>query len=169
MATWGPIQLRFKGSRQVEFDGEASPAPGGGSMPIKVVRVPIAFNTPGINADGAGGGGIDLYVPAAGDLIWWGASPIFLNTPWNAAGSQLNFTWADLASQFLTQGLVGGTNPQAADGHSFDPIASFSLVSNNPCLVTDATPLRVIIDDSSGGDPGATTGEGEIVLVVFAA
>lgn len=41
MATWGPIQLRLKGSRQVEFDGEASPAPGGGSAPIQQASVTL--------------------------------------------------------------------------------------------------------------------------------
>jgi hypothetical protein len=33
--TWGPIKLRLSGSDQEIFDGEASPAPGGGSMPVQ--------------------------------------------------------------------------------------------------------------------------------------
>jgi hypothetical protein len=54
VATWGPIQLRLKGSRQVEFDGEASPAPGGGSMPEQA----IYSNSTGV--DIPNGGSVNL-------------------------------------------------------------------------------------------------------------
>jgi hypothetical protein len=136
----------------------------GGSQPF--VRVPLAFDTPNLVLTG-----IDAYVPAPGDHVLWINSYMSITTAWDGTTPHLNFTYSDLASEYVSFALDG------ADGVNADVHTTQAKVSMQGDLnwtffdsfFPDATPLRLIVDDGNGGDPGSTQGEGELVLFIIPA
>lgn len=114
--SWGAIKLRLRESDQTIFDGEASPAPGGGSMPLLMAAIQhqtdnglglSAFDEFPLLDDLEGYGGMSALSTSAmllhaGDSIWPGVdaptysagaltlgSCVFALT--NAAGTQMIF------------------------------------------------------------------------------
>lgn len=133
--------------------------------PVNILRVPIAFNTPGLVLSG-----IPVYTPKIGDLVWPGVS---LWTPWDGAGTPQFYVHSQGAAyasdNILNSGLVPA-DVDYAQGANWALLTGASPVAiSGAYRAVTATPLRVVVDDGTGGDPGATQGAGEIVLIVAAA
>lgn len=147
---------------------------GGSSQPIKIVRVPLAFDTPDLVVTG-----IDAYTPEAGEGISWPLSYLSITTPWDYTAEfpddacLLNYTFSDAASAFNSSDLTQG--PDQADGTSWTlqpayvNFAALNLPQEAISRFPDTTPFRVVVQGSGGGDPLSTQGEGELVLFIIAA
>lgn len=156
---------------------------GGGSQPF--VRVPLAFDTAGLAAaDGGASTGVVAYTPTPGDAIVWSLSyfsvpSVGFDSPSLVNSAAFNLTFSDLSAAFFNtaiQGPAGTGQLDTPDGdtgsHMTRPLLNAGgnwVYTTGPSLFPDATPLRVVIDDSAQGDPGMTSGEGELVLYIIPA
>ncbi len=141
-------------------------AGGGGGGGLVVVRVPLAHNTPGLVLTP----GVPIYTPAAGDTLIDTVGWMSVTTVWNGTTPTLNFGVAGSLTDYTA--AVGvttriGSLDTPIGAHAAEP-SSFAI-PQEPLIFLDATPLVVMVDDGSGGDPGSTTGAGELVLLVLPA
>lgn len=159
------------GLKEAVFSGlAAAPAayntPGGengGSQPIQVYKVPIAFDTPGIVTTGVATG----YTAAVGDLLIILAYSI--TTAWNGTspygalriGSNDPFTGGGINPNDMTV-----TDSDLNNGTSGPPVGG----SLGTTIVNQAGAVTFLIfNNDSGGDPGASQGVGNIVFMVVPA
>ncbi len=127
------------------------------------------------NGDPVTSSGIVLYTPTPGD-IWLpnlAATGFSETTPWDGS-SPTGFVFMQgtpdytLSLDFASPLDLSIGDTPGGDGH-------LSLLDNicgstvGPVRFNDATPLMLVVTDGSGGDPGSTAGEGEIVLFIVAA
>ncbi len=148
----------------VQADGSLAPATGGGgSSPVTVARVTIAFDTPNIGTTGAA-----LYTPAVGDII----SIAYVNniTPWNGTNPS-GYCFAQGSGDPRGESIIGfdptGTNTSSTP--TFD-IATNPFFGVAALIATAATPVvTAVLNSSDGSDPGATAGELELILLVLKA
>lgn len=129
---------------------------GGGSQP-KIVRFPFAFDTSGIVLTG-----VDIYTPAATEVLL--TLSISVTTAWNGTTPALHLYSEGETPDSGDLG-TGLDEANSARGSHMEGIAT----TQGGRLFLDATPLVAMIDDGAGGDPGATQGEGELVLLIAAA
>ncbi len=149
----------------VQADGSLAPATGGGSQPLRIVRVALTPTTPDIVA------GIELDVPNDGDFLISGA--IGVSTAWNGDHPDLAVI-TDGADPLMGEYLL---QCDATNGNiPFNP-GFLSPATNlaNPVLLCDGSgPIIVRLYESSlggdpGGDPGSTVGEASVLLVIVEA
>lgn len=126
---------------------------------FRLVRVPIAFDTTDLVLTG-----IEVYTPAAGDVVLWSQSFLSVSTAWNGTTPQINFTFSNLAGAFNYASLES-TDATGSDGHTLQP-PFLGLSSDDIAIFPDSDPLIAIVDDTAAGNPGSSQGEGEIVLLV---
>lgn len=139
-----------------------------GSQPFTVIRVPFAFDTPGLVADaGPASTGIVLYTPTPGDALL-DISYVSVTTPWDGNNPVLELTYGDLSEQYEGCSLGQTDQVDSVDQHTLVPNTQ-GLSGAPVSIFPDATPLRAIIDDGAGGDPGSNQGEGEVVIVLIPA
>lgn len=170
-----PIELRGRGGGVV-FQGTQSP--GGGSIPLKRVVVPLAFDTPDLAATDGSSTGVIAYTPTPGEAIVWSLSYFSVpTTGFDSPGAtELHLTGSDLDGAFFSSSLqavtgTGSVDPSDGDtsGYMKRPLLNAGgnwLFTTGPSLFPDATPLRVVFDDGASGDPGMTAGEGKLVLFI---
>jgi len=228
----------------------------GGSQPVKVVRVPLAYNTPGLVAaslpitgvnqgtktftvagdqtaafppgsplgiagstgndgaytvvsatfaaatdivtveaipDGTADGvlynaatiGVPIYTPTPGDAVLvaaqrGGVSYLSIPAAWDGL-TPILYLFAEgdaVLGQDPVSLAVGYGDLSTADGPPPNsahyatpglPARSFFAFADGPLFALDATPMRIAIDNRTGGDPGSTQGAAELVLVIAAA
>lgn len=168
----GDLQAAAVGSRAIA--GAAGGGGGGGPQPMIVLRMPIAFDTPGIIVED---GGIDIvtadypdgYTTSIGDLIAVGGGAT--TQVWNGTDPAC---WVYLAGDdYATQHFE--QPPNIAQGDSANGGGGSVQVRNPPLAnsylnrATAAAKLRVVIDDQAGGDPESSQGLGEVIIFIWPA
>jgi hypothetical protein len=162
-------------------NGGESQVSDGGSVPgaLKTIRVPIAFNTPGLVTDGVGGGGIVVYTPTPGDVWLAAVTLVSVVTGWDGSGTPTLWFFPQGASDY-TLGIAGGASAvltvpdidetgDVTGGITGPQNYPFSGTIARMWRLNDATPIMVLYDDSAGANPGSSTGDGEVVLVIGSA
>jgi hypothetical protein len=129
---------------------------GGGSSPVKAVAVSFDFSSADLVS------GITLYTPTPGDLIVVvGSIPVAWNgtTPGLWVGFDVADAWnntgfdATQPDDRVVEGLF------SLNGQFWDP----------PFLLTVSTPIKVGIQDGSGGSAGSTQGQARVILLAYPA
>ena len=143
--------------------GVAQVAVNGGSQPFELVRVRLAFDTADLTFPGPG---IVIYTPTARDRVLAGISAPIILTGWNGTGSATLY--------FFSQGDIytAGVDSVSIQGPIAPPLGNIitgTIGTVESWQFLDTTPLMVKVDDGSGGDPEATAGEIDLVLVVVPA
>jgi hypothetical protein len=147
-------------------------AAGGGSQTVKVVRVPIAFDTPDLTFPGAG---ITIYEPTDGE-VYLGSYCTIPVTAWDGTTPRLSTGPLGDLGHYLSGGLdavdqatFSGDTTQPASANRSGSVFTGSGVME----ILHADPIVALVDDGAGGDPNdptpMTQGEGEIVIVILAA
>jgi len=172
--TAGDIDSEAAGNGEVltaDGAGGASWQAGGGSQAFSQVRFPFAYNTPGIAADGMGGGGVTIYTPAAGEFIFGAISitTAFEGTPYCEVA--VISAGDDPENEYLTQTIGSNVDdPLGSPGSAhLTTIANPPFAAQAAVLAMDANPIKVVLTDGSGGNPSASAGVGEIILLIVAA
>lgn len=133
-----------------------------GSQSITTIVVPLSFDTPNLVLTG-----IPIYTPSIGDrFMAYTALAMFETVAWNGLNSE--------DTVILHVGTLANPVGIGDINLAFPPNGGmgFLAASGSPgqasqCLTTD--PIRVMIDDNNGGDPGSTVGEGILYLTVMLA
>jgi hypothetical protein len=135
---------------------------GGGSQAFNVLRAPVAFDTPGVVVTGVPLG----YTPEVGELLAFAGMTI--STAWNGTTPR-GYIYMQGADPLVTgDSFLSGIHLSSADG----PSGSFGFTVGNaagftlyPDVVSVSAPMMFVVDNNSGGDPGASQGEGEVILI----
>lgn len=131
-----------------------------------------------INAgNGVTGSGIEVYVPAAGELWQSYASYLSIPTAWDGSTPKAWLYQEGAADYQNSLALVSSVDLTTADsdatveqnGSITEPVTTFTTAADPVQLFNAATPLRIVVDDGNGGAPGSGQGEGEIVLFIVPA
>ncbi len=132
---------------------------GGGSQTVKRARFPFAFDTAGILT------GVVAYTPDAGDILigtYW-STP----TAWDGT-TPFAYLYAQgetyTSKYMMSVDLTGANDSGNAGIHA--KLIPGSNVDVADAYVLDGTPLKVIVDDGNGGDPGSAAGSTELVLIL---
>ncbi len=140
----------------------------GGSQPFRVVNVPIAFDTPGLVLTG-----IEIYTPAVDDVIppYITCMP-FIKTAWDGTTPVLHLGTVGGLSSFDT--LLGSFPADLTAADNAEMGTTLAVPQNNqgfgtPQRFTATTPVTLMVDDGSGGDPGSAQGAGFFQLLIIAA
>jgi hypothetical protein len=141
----------------------------GGSQTVRVIRLPIAFDTPNLVLTS-----VPLFTPVVGDYIgnysfvavpvltaWNGTTPV-LHFGVSGALTALDSTMSPSAGAVdLTQAVTPIASAPAAT------VGGTGAGNNAPMIFTATTPVTVMVDDGAGGDPGSTQGAGEIIVLLL--
>lgn len=135
---------------------------GGGGSSIKVVRFPIAFDTPGLVLTG-----VPIYVPTVGDVIlYYAGVTLTLPESWDGTTPQLNLGTPTDPTGYNS--LIGHFNLTNA-GSVTDSLLDIRSAATDAAQFLDTTPFVAMVDDGSGGDPGCTSGTAELILLIVPA
>ncbi len=154
---------------------EEEGGPNGGSQPVRVVTMDVAFDTPGLVIPESGPAGIHVADLAAYEGIAFTGPDTYMGIlvfdVWDGSNPNLRFCTAagrgdlpgtlptpfqmcgglDLADNELTPGVFG---------------SAINLDYSGMTYVKVPTAVYAYVDDGSGGNPGATQGSGRIMLVI---
>lgn len=130
-------------------------------QPFTVVRLPIAFDTPGLVLTG-----IPIYTFAAGDYVPGNdLGMVSVTTPWDGTTPVIHIRAQGGTDYAPTRPLDNGNGP-ADNGGEFPVSADDGLFGGFGVFIPGAgVVLEAMVDDGAGGDPGSIVGVGELVLV----
>lgn len=135
----------------------------GGSQPLTIVRVTLAFDTPNLTFPDAG---VVLYTPAAGDRVLAAASAPVPQISWNGSTPTLYFF--SQGSDYATDS-VDSVSGNSLNVSQYPNIKVGNIGATEAWQFDGTTPFMAIVDDGAGGDPGSSQGELDLVLVILKA
>lgn len=178
-ARWDELDGTARLEGEVTFTNPANQPGNGGTQPVEVVRLTVTPATSGLLIPASGPAGIELASLNEGDIVLntgIGICAGFNLTPWDGSTPSLQTVISN-----ANRGDLPGTPPT--------PLANVDLTLNPTSYLTDGvatagspfggtglhelvtgpSTLYVYLDDGSGGDPGSTTGETLLTVVILRA
>jgi hypothetical protein len=156
------------------FTGTITPPPGGGSQPVKIVRIPFVFNTTNLVLTG-----ISLYAPSVGDILDINESYVSVRQAWDGSTPSLTFYSGVNTNGIGAPNIIDLTSDDASsaidgNGDVVGAYGNIALVQGGsfpeaPWRFTTTNPFGMFVSDGTGGDPGSSQGIGEIILVIIPA
>lgn len=138
---------------------------GGGSQPLTVVQLPIAFDTPDITS-----AGILVHTPTVGELLWGYISAVSITTAFNGDSPSIAI---GTQAQRLTNGYPMFLPAGVADSDAGGDGSMFQFpavaVAGNFRFATTAPIFVWLADGTGSGDPESTEGAGKVILAIGAA
>lgn len=116
--------------------------------------------------------GVEVYTPADGDFPVYATARLI--TPWNGTDAWINVGWPNGPGAFVNFDLwtatdEGPTGDFGLENNGGGTNLYGNLVGESSLWVTTTEPVLAAVDDQTDGDPGATEGEVEVVLVFLKA
>ena len=171
----GALKKRSPDGTISDVGGES---PGGGSQPLRVVTLDVAFDTPGLVIPASGPAGIKVCDVADYEAFMLVQSDVIMGAlvseAWDGNSPRLNFvTGADRGNLPGTPPVpfnyVGNLSSADNDGSTGATGVFTSSMSLNleTFYFHPAGELYVYVDDESGADPVSTQGAARLVAVLM--